>query len=145
MTNSDERHAIEALLADMAAALREARFDALDHVFHEEVVIATAEVPEGLIVGRETVIEVYKAFVTGVKITEYQEEPPWVRVWGDAASAGFAWVLAWEDSDGAHAVYGQDIYALSKGPQGWRIVNRLLIEGGGEQGALTGWSEARAA
>lgn len=124
----EDRDAVADVLVRLSQAWRAGRFDALEEVFHPDAVIAAPGAFDAPIRGREACIETYRGFLSAATITEYQEQPAWIGVWGSTATASFAWVIAWEDGEGVHCATGQDVLALAKSETGWQIVGRLLLE-----------------
>lgn len=123
-----ERGLILDLIAEVGQAWRARRFEELSRYFHEAMVIGAPGQTLTLIQGREACIEAYRDLLDGAEIETYAEEPAWVGVWGATAVASYAWVMTFSDEDGAHAAAGNDVLTLAKGPHGWRVVGRMLLE-----------------
>lgn len=128
MMLEQDQSVIAGMLAQVTAAWRSGAFEALAPLLHEHMVIAAPGVLEERVIGRDACIEVYRDFYDAASITAFEEETPFIAVWGHTAVASRTWAMTWDDAEGPHAATGQDVYALSRLEGEWRIVGRMLLE-----------------
>ncbi len=119
---------VAAVLRRLSEAWRNRQYAELRECVHEGVVMTLPGFSERVI-GRDPLVESYRAFMEASRLDNYREEPPTIDVWGDTAIAYYHWEMGWASGGNAHHASGYDVFAFSREPKGgkWRAVWRTML------------------
>jgi uncharacterized protein (TIGR02246 family) len=122
---SDEL-AIRDLLSRVNAAWLERRFEDLDALFAEDMMLVAPGFAARL-AGRKASVETFREFMNRAAVTSYLEDDLRVSIYGDTAIADYAWEMTWTDADQPHRQTGRDLFVFTRRQGEWRVVWRTLF------------------
>ena len=122
---TSEREGVAAALASLNAAWLERRYDDLEKLLDERVVMALPGFT-GRVEGRSSMVAGFREFVERATVTRFDASEPVIDVWGDAAVASFHWDMEWKTSAATERASGHDVFMFRHVADGWRAIWRTM-------------------
>jgi ketosteroid isomerase-like protein len=134
MEDSDEvADEIRAVLATINGAWLSTNLEAvetaLQSCFHRDMVIKGGDL-ETAAEGRKACVRSYIDFIDQAKISEFKQDEPDIRIFGNTAIASYSWRIGYSMGGKDYDEKGWDIFAFMREDGKWLAVWRAMLNEG---------------